>query len=182
MTTVEDFPDVLLAAQTGADWAIGVLFSAHNSMLVRFLEGRARGFGDDLAQEVWIAAARNLRSFTGDEQAFRSWLFSIARSKVIDNARRSSRRPSTPTDPHIMEATSATHTAEDALTAQEAIDELVAGLSDEQADIVLLRVVAGLSVDEVAAIVGKRPGAVRVAQHRALRRVAERLQNQEVTR
>ena len=182
MTTVEDFPDVLLAAQSGADWAIGVLFTAHNPMLVRFLEGRARGFGDDLAQEVWIAAARNLRTFTGDESAFRSWLFSIARSKVIDHGRRSTRRPSTPTDPHVMEATSATQTSEDRVTAREAIDELVAGLSDEHADIVLLRVVAGLSVEEVAAIVGKRPGAVRVAQHRALRRVAQRLQSHEVTR
>lgn len=181
MTTVEDFPDVLLAAQTGADWAIGVLFAAHNPMLVRFLEGRARGFGDDLAQEVWIAAARNLRSFTGDEAAFRSWLFSIARSKVIDNARRDGRRPATPTDPHVMEATSPTQASEDSLTAQEAIDELIAGLSDEHADIVLLRVVAGLSVEEVAAIVGKRPGAVRVAQHRALRRIARRLQNEVVT-
>lgn len=182
MTTVEDFPDVLLAAQAGADWAIGVLFTAHNPMLVRYLDSRARGFGDDLAQEVWIAAARNLRSFAGDEQAFRAWLFSIARSKLIDHVRRSSRRPASPTDPHVMEDTSPTAASEDSLTAREAIEELVAGLSDEQADIVLLRVVGGLSVEEVAAIVGKRPGAVRVAQHRALRRVARQLQDQEVTR
>lgn len=182
MTTVEDFPDVLAAAQAGAAWAIGVLFDAHNPMLVRFLDGRARGYGDDLAQEVWIAAARNLRSFTGDEQAFRAWLFSIARSKLIDHARLASRRPASPTDPQVIADTSPTAPHEDSLTSREAIDELVRGLSDGQADIVLLRVVAGLSVEEVAEIVGKRPGAVRVTQHRALRRIARRLHDQEVTR
>jgi RNA polymerase sigma-70 factor, ECF subfamily len=181
MSVGDDFPDVLVAAQAGADWAIGQLFAVHNPALVRYLEGRARGFGDDLAQEVWIAAARNLRSFTGDEQALRAWLFSIARSKLIDHGRRLTRQPASPTDPHIMEDTSPAEVPVDALTAREAIAELVEGLNKEQADIVLLRVVGGLSVDEVAAIVGKRPGAVRVAQHRALRRIARRLHDQGVT-
>ncbi|MFP4512166.1 MAG: RNA polymerase sigma factor [Acidimicrobiales bacterium] len=182
MAVGEDFPDVLMAAQSGADHAIGQLFAAHNPELVRYLDGRARGFGDDLAQEVWIAAARNLRSFTGDEQAFRAWLFSIARSKLIDHGRRLTRQPASATDPHIMEDTTRAEVPLDALTSNEAIAELVEGLSDQQADIVLLRVVGGFSVDEVAAIIGKRAGAVRVAQHRALRRVAQRLEEQGVTR
>lgn len=175
------FAEVLLAAQSGAEWAIGRLFREQNPGLRRYLDGRAPGMGDDLAQEVWIAAARNLRSFTGDEAALRSWLFSIARTKLVDQVRSSARRPSTATDPHMLESTAPADEAVDELAAREAVLELTAGLTDEQADIVLLRVVGGFSVDEVAGIVGKRPGAVRVAQHRALRGLAHRLADEVVT-
>jgi RNA polymerase sigma-70 factor, ECF subfamily len=181
MAVGSGFDEVLTAAQAGADWAIGRLFQAHDPELRRYLEGRAAGQGEDLAQEVWIAAARNLRSFRGGESAFRSWLFSIARTKLIDHVRRAGRRPSTATDPQVLDAAPPTFEPTDELAARDAVLELTAGLPDEQADIVLLRVVGGFSVDEVAAIVGKRPGAVRVAQHRALRRLAGRLVDEAVT-
>jgi RNA polymerase sigma-70 factor, ECF subfamily len=66
-----------------------------------------------------------------------------------------------------------------ALSSDEAIRRITALLPPDQAEIVLLRVVAGLSVDDVAGITGRRPGTVRVLQHRALRRLAERLERPE---
>src|SRR3546814_12445871 len=88
MAAGHDFPQLLLAAQAGSGQAVERLFARHNPALRRTLEARAKGMGDDLAQEVWIAASRNLRTFTGDEGDLRSWLFSIARSKLIDQGRR----------------------------------------------------------------------------------------------
>src|SRR3546814_20796258 len=99
----------------------------------------------------------------------------------MDQGRRSTRQPSTPTDPHILEATSVWERPVDNLTAIEAVNELVHGLTDEQADIVLLRVVGGFSVEEVASMVDKHPGAVPVPRHRALRRFPTRCRKKAVT-
>src|SRR3546814_9429483 len=148
MAAGRDFPQLLLAAQAGSGQAVERLFARHNPALRRYLEARAEGMGDDRAQEVWIAASRNLRTLTGDEGDLRSWLFSIARSKLIDQGRRSTRQPSTPTDPHVLEATSVWERPVDNLTAIEAVNELVHGLTDEQADIVLLREIGRASCRE----------------------------------
>jgi RNA polymerase sigma-70 factor (ECF subfamily) len=123
---------------------------------------------EDLAQETWIGAGRSLASFTGDERAFRAWLFTIARRQLVAHWRTVGRRPplerSEPTMPG----------ADEAILSSTAAAELVAGLPRQQAEVILLRVVAGLDADEVAAVIGKSPGAVRVLQHRALRRLARR--------
>lgn len=170
--SVDDrFPAVLDAARLGDRDAISDLYRRFNPSLVRFLEGRS-GAGADLAQDTWIAVFASLASFEGDERQFRSWLFTIARRRVVDHWRRAGRQPVTTHAPVQIEAVSARDTAGDELIAREAIAELVQDLSPEQADVVLLRVVAGLSVDEVADIIGKSPGAIRVIQHRALRRLA----------
>ncbi|HUQ39078.1 MAG TPA: RNA polymerase sigma factor, partial [Acidimicrobiales bacterium] len=139
---------------------------------------------EDVASATWLDAARNLRSFAGTEDDFRGWLFSIARRRLIDHLRRQERRPAAAVDHAILaEVGTRTDAADDALggMGDAAARQLVAGLPAEQADIVLLRVVAGLTVDEVAAITGRRPGTVRVLQHRALRRLARELGAQAVT-
>lgn len=175
------FPTVLRTAQDGDERAVGELFAAYDPALRRYLEGRASGSGDDIAQEVWIAAARNLRTFEGDEGAFRAWLFSIARSKVVDHRRKAARRPSTPVDPSELASRAGSQPPTDTLAVLDAIAELVDGLTEEQTDIVLLRVVGGFSVDEVANLLGKRAGTVRVAQHRALRKLAGKMASGTVT-
>jgi RNA polymerase sigma-70 factor (ECF subfamily) len=167
------FPAVLDAARLGDRDAISDLYRRFNPSLVRFLEGRS-GTGADLAQDTWIAAFGSLESFDGDERQFRSWLFTIARRRTVDHWRRVSRQPATTHAPVQLAAAVAPDTAGEELIAREAIAELVRHLSPEQADVVLLRVVAGLSVDEVADMIGKSPGAIRVIQHRALRRLAAR--------
>jgi RNA polymerase sigma-70 factor (ECF subfamily) len=132
------------------------------------LRGRAGDDADDVASETWIAAARSLRSFTGDGDAFRAWLFTIARNRLIDAQRKSSRAVP------LGEAGS-TPSPEDeviAASAGEAAAQRIAKLLPaDQADVILLRVIAGLSVDEVAAIIGKRPGTVRVLQSRGLKKL-----------
>ncbi len=129
---------------------------------------------EDIAGETWLQVVRDLDGFRGDAQAFRGWLFTVARHRAIDAGRASAARPSVPVaDP---EATSggppAAASAEQHVVEQDATARalaLVRTLPPVQAEMVMLRVVAGLDVQQVADLVGKQPGAVRVAVHRALR-------------
>lgn len=171
-TAEAGFSAVLAAARSGDGGAITSLYRTFNPALVRFLEGRAAGAGADLAQDTWIALCAGLAGFDGDEHQFRAWLFTVARRRSIDHWRRAGRRPSTTNDPECLARLGSLDSAMGDLSAREAVAELVRHLSPEQADVVLLRVVADLSVEEVATIMGKSPGAVRVMQHRALRRLA----------
>jgi len=179
-----DFDALLDAARSGDQAAVGRLYRDLNPVLVRFLDAQATGHGEDLSQEVWLAAARGLGSFSGDEPGFRAWMFTIARRQLVAHWRRAGRRRDQPRDPALLHDLGVASADEpDAeLLADEAVQTLVAGLPRAQAEIVLLRVVAGFDAEEVAAIVGKRAATVRVLQHRALRRLAERLAEEPVTK
>jgi RNA polymerase sigma-70 factor (ECF subfamily) len=175
----EDFPQVLAAAQLGAEWAFGLLYRDLNAGLLRYLCAQAPEAGEDLASEAWLAAARNLRSFSGDEASFRAWMFTIARRRLVEHWRERGRRPSEPAGPDSMAelAGAAGHDTEalalSDLGAAAAARAIARALPPDQADVVLLRVLGGLGVDQVAAMLGKRPGTVRVLQHKALRRLAK---------
>jgi RNA polymerase sigma-70 factor (ECF subfamily) len=183
-----DFDALLVAAKAGDEAAVVRLYRDLNPVLVRFLGAQAIGAGEDLAQDVWLAAAKGLESFSGDEAGFRAWMFTIARRQLIAHWRRSRRRPQRATDPaDLAEVATASDSASDdepdaRVLADEAVLALVAGLPREQAEIVLLRVVAGFDAEQVGAIVGKRAGTVRVLQHRALRSLAARFAADSVTK
>ena len=171
----EQFEGVIAAAKTGAEWAITALYREFGPGLLRYLRAQAPAEGEDLASEVWMNVAAGLGRFEGDEAAFRCWLFSIARRRLIDFRRREQRRR---TMLNLLEPTSASDgvdPAAQALMASESALAHIATLPPDQAEVVLLRVVAGLDVAEVATIVGKKAGAVRVLQHRALKRLSGRL-------
>ena len=169
--------DALDEARRGQEWGVVVLFRAFNPGLVRFLRHHVRGFEEDVASEVWVSAARLLPRFRGTRWAFRALLFTLARRRTVDHYRRKARQPSLvelgevnePVDGADLE----TAVVAD-LSAQEAIEALVKGLPTTQAEVVLLRVVGELSVDEVAEMLGRSPGSVRVIQHRALQRLARK--------
>ena len=182
----DQFPGILTAAQGGGEWAVAILYRSLHPAVVSYLRARAGDDAEDLASETWIAVARGLSNFSGDEAAFRSWVFTIAHRRLIDHHRVTARRPRTralhPAENESYDGSLEMSAADDpagevidAVAGDEAVRQIVALLPPDQAEIVLLRVVGGLPVDEVAAITGRRPGTVRVLQHRALRRLAERL-------
>ncbi len=164
-------------ARRGEEEGVVTLFRAFQPGLVGYLRHRAPGMEEDLASEAWAGAAGLLPRFEGDARAFRALLFTLARRRTIDHYRRSGRAPSVveleeadePADRIDLETAVITD-----LSAQDAVETLVKGLSSVQADVILLRVVGDLSVDEVAEILGRTPGSVRVIQHRALQRLAKR--------
>lgn len=180
-----DLTAALADAQRGDRWAMAVLFRALQPPLLRYLRHHAPDAAEDLAAECWLAAAKMLATFEGGADELRAWLFGVARHQVANHHRTRRRRlhlaraeepigPAVPSDP--------ADTVVESMSAQDAVEALARALPSDQAEVVLLRVVAGLSVEQVATILDKSPGAVRVAQHRALRRLAKIWKQEAVTR
>jgi RNA polymerase sigma-70 factor (ECF subfamily) len=170
------FAETLAGAQDGEEAAVGALWRAYHPTLLRFLRTRhAARDVDDIASEVWLRASRSWHRFHGDATDFRAWFFSIARSVSVDSYRRAGRRREVLIDdcesPRHERRAAAEVDALEALATDRAI-ALLAKLPREQGEAIALRVIAGLDTDRVAAIMDKRPGTVRVLQHRGLRRLA----------
>jgi RNA polymerase sigma-70 factor, ECF subfamily len=170
-----EFGEVLAAAQDGAQWAVAVLWQELHPQLLRFLRGLDPVAAEDVEADTWLAAARHLVGFRGDDQQFRAWMFTIARNRLNDWRRREARRGMAEALSERPADDDPAVTALDVLRADAAVAQVRALLPRGQAEVILLRVLGGLEVAEVAAIVGKRPGTVRVLQHRGLRRLAEHL-------
>jgi RNA polymerase sigma-70 factor, ECF subfamily len=172
------FETVLDAAAAGDELSFGILWRDLQPALLRYLDALAPGAGEDLASETWVRVVKGLGHFSGDERAFRSWVFTVARHRAVDRWRRRVRRRDEPVPVDALADLPAPDdpagAVVDAMSSQAAV-AMIATLPPDQAEVILLRVVAGLEVAEVAAITGKRPGTVRVLAHRALRRLAERL-------
>jgi RNA polymerase sigma-70 factor, ECF subfamily len=181
----EDFESVLAAAQIGAEWAIEVLYRELNPRLVRYLRVQTPGAAEDLASEVWLSAAQQLNGFAGSEDAFRGWMFTIARRQVIGHWRKTGRRRTDPVQNDVFAERAAkddpAQAVVDRLSSQEAVQTMVLALPADQAEVILLRTIAGLDVAQVAEVMGKRPGTIRVLQHRGLRRLAEVFSPEVVT-
>jgi RNA polymerase sigma-70 factor (ECF subfamily) len=181
-----NFQDVLSAATGGDDRALGELYRGIYPRFLRYARAFAPGSAEDIASDAWLDVARGLHRFRGDEPAFRSWAFTIVRRRALDLQRSNARRRTNPTDPHeLVDAAAGGNVEEEALAslgASWAIRLIVDALSTEQAEVVLLRVLGDLDVGQVAAIMDKRPGTIRVLQHRGLRRLAETLRREGVTR
>ena len=174
----EGFPKVLRAAADGDGAAFATLWRDSHPPLLRYLWVAAGDAAEDLASDVWLDVARRLGKFKGGEPEFRGWLFTLARRKVIDRHRYEARHPVSPTgDIEPFDRPSSDDTVAAALEdiSTESALTLIATLPRDQAEIIVLRIVVGMDATEVAKIVGKSPGAVRVAAHRALRALSARL-------
>lgn len=165
----EAFARILDAAKAGAEWAWSSLFREYWGAVVGYLRSRGAAEAEDTASEVLLKIARGIHSFDGAEASFRSWVFVIAHRSLIDDRRRSARRSDTT---HL--STELGHFGGD--VEQEALEQLATAeildalrsLTESQRDVLSLRLVAGLTVEQVAEVVGKRPGAVKALQRRAL--------------
>lgn len=165
------FEAVLAAAQSGSGRAFEQFYRTYAPRVSRYLAGRGAVEPDELTNDVFVSVFRTLPRFDGDETAFRSWLFTIARNRLVDERRRHSRRVETvPTEI----ADTAEPTGGDVET--EALANLgsrwagsvLAQLAPDQRDVLLLRIIADLTIDQIAQMLGKRPGAVKALQRRGL--------------
>jgi RNA polymerase sigma-70 factor (ECF subfamily) len=170
---------LVAAAQGGDEWAFRQLYRTLHPGLLLYLRGLVGDEAEDVASEAWAQIARDLGSFSGDGPAFRAWSATISRHRALDHLRRLRRRPLTAAsgDEVLMSRVAPDDTEAAAIESAStgAAIDLIASLPPDQAEAVLLRVVVGLDVRTAAAILGKRPGAVRTAAHRGLRRLAAML-------
>jgi RNA polymerase sigma-70 factor (ECF subfamily) len=129
-----------------------------------------------VASEVWLSVTRGLGSFTGGEDEFRGWVFTIARRRAIDSARQRLRQPRVDSLETLDVPDAATSAPQSgAASALETALTLLQRLTADQREVVALRVIAGMTVSETAAIVNRTEGAVRVLCHRGLRSLAHQL-------
>ena len=181
----EQFDATLAAAQAGDERAVAALYRDLQPRLAGYLRAREPRAAEDVEGEVWLAVAKGLTRFTGGEEAFRAWVFSIAQRRLADFRRTAARRATIPVPADELDRPSdrgpETLVLEN-LSADEASAFVTATLSPDQAEVVLLRVIAGLDVEQVAKLLGKRPGTIRVLQHRALRRLHAELAKGRVTK
>lgn len=182
--TSVDLADALRGSKAGDEAAIATLFQALHPQLLRYVRHQAPDVHEDLAAETWLAAARLLPAFEGSAADFRALLFSIARRRVVDHYRARARRPVTVRLDGVPqpEAADPAETVVAALSSEESVDALLRGLPPDQAEVLLMRVVGDLSAEQVATATQRTPGAVRVLQHRALRRLARAYETGAVTR
>ena len=164
------FDEVLAAARAGDPPAFGELWACYAPAVAAFARARGAAEPDEIASEVFFGVFGRLADFRGDEDAFRGFLYTVAHRRVVDEHRRRSRRPETVT----------WHGDQDDVPLPSAEDEVVRNLGDawayqtvarlspDQADVLLLRVFGDLTVEQTAQVLGKRPGAVKALQRRAL--------------
>ena len=176
MDEEEDLGGAFARARDGDQYAFATLWRSLQPSVLRYLRVVVGDAAHDMASETWLQAARDIRGFRGDADGFRVWLFRVARNRARNELRRAGRGPAEPLRHEDLPA------AADA--AQEALDRLdtdwaltvIATLPKDQAEVVMLRFVAGLDVAQTAAVLGKRPGAVRIATMRGLRRLGDHVE------
>ncbi|MFF5230778.1 RNA polymerase sigma factor [Dactylosporangium sp. NPDC000521] len=178
--TLDDRLEAALAGAVGGDaTAFAELWRALQPLVLRYLRVVCGDAAEDVASETWLQASRDLRRFSGGTTAFRVWLFRIARNRGIDENRRAWRRREEPHQTvHEVREAAGEIVRDVALDAGDRSGtewalRMIRTLPPDQAEAVMLRVVAGLDVAGTAKVLGKRPGAVRVATMRGLRRLAE---------
>jgi RNA polymerase sigma-70 factor (ECF subfamily) len=174
VTLGEGFDTALAAARQGAGWAFSRLHRSVAPSVASYLRAQGARDPDDLTSEVFLAAFSSLSSFVGNEAQFRSWVFTIAHRRLIDERRARTRRPppqSLDTEPFADRRAGSSESAEEAaigVMGMQRVREVLEKLAPDQRDVIALRVMADLSVDQVATALGKQPGAVKSLQRRAL--------------
>jgi RNA polymerase sigma-70 factor (ECF subfamily) len=181
--------DAAVRAAVGGDrQAVQTVVASIRPLVVRYCRARIgrgyRSFGtaDDVAQEVCLAVLSALPGYRDQGRPFLAFVYGIAAHKVADARRATSREKSEPVG-EVPDSIDRSAGPEGTLLAEESSDRmarLLTVLPDKQREILVLRVVVGLSADATAESVGTTSGAVRVAQHRALARLRKELDAEEV--
>ena len=179
MRTGLAFDDVLAAAQAGAAWAFEVLYRDLAPSVTGYLRLHGAAEPDDLASETFIGVFTGLASFSGDEDGLRAWVFTIAHRRLLDDWRRRSRRPQLADEPADLASYAGGDVEDDVLerVGAETVQQLCGTLPEDQRAVLLLRILADLTVEQVAQVMGKSVGAVKALQRRGLRTLRDRIEN-----
>jgi RNA polymerase sigma-70 factor (ECF subfamily) len=179
----DDLDGVVARAVAGDEAAFHRLYVEVQPRLLRYLRATSPSLAEDVAAETWVEVVRRLSAFQGGAAQLRAWMFTIARSKVVDRLRYEQRHPVQLTADVAQVADSGAsrisggdvaELVERAASTAAAL-RLIATLPPHEAEVVALRVIAELDVATVSRMTGRSPVAVRVAAHRGLRRLAGRL-------
>ncbi len=180
----ESFESVLTAAKLGQDWAWAYLYREIAGPVTGFLRARGVSEPEDVAGDVFFELARSLDRFEGDESAFRTFIFVITYHQLV--AHRETLRHRRPRSAladeildHLRDESGAAGLTPESPTIEE-LQRAFEVLTPEQRDVLSLRIIAGLSLEETARVVNRGVGAVRKLQRRGMLKVRGRLSGQAV--
>lgn len=178
------FSTVLAAARDGEGWAFNSLYGWLSKPITSFISSKGLADPGPVINETFLGAFRNLHRFTGGATDFRRWVFGIARHKIIDARRAESRRPDASVSvDDIAEGVARDNVESEVLInlSTERVEELFSTLTEDQRDVLVLRLVSDMTVAQIAVTLDKPEGAVKALQRRALRRLATHLDTKEVS-
>jgi len=170
------------AAKNGAEWAWESIYKDFAGPVTGYLRSRGASDPDDLSSEVFFQVARDIHRFEGDESNFRSWLFVIAHRRLVDDRRASSRRVDT-VDEDSREIESEGGDVEDEVMEHLAltrVEDLLQTLTEDQRNVLALRIIGDLTLEETADVMSKRVGAIKALQRRALQSIKRQLEEGRV--
>lgn len=178
----QPFDIILSSARSGGEWAWRQLYDTHSPNVLGYLRGRGAAEPEDLLGDVFLNVVRSIDSFTGGEGAFRGWILTIARRRLLDDQRRRGRRPQAVAPLEDLEGIGSPQDTEDEAIAR--VDgaravEAIRELTPDQQDVLLLRLVADLPLQQVAGVMGKRLTGVKALQRRALASLGRKLSAQD---
>lgn len=180
-----EFDALVARARSGDGAALERIYTTLAPVVAGYARLQGSHEPDDLTSEVFLGVLRNIGRFQGGESEFRSWVFTIAHRRLVDERRAVSRRPAfqpleesevDPVSPDDVES------RVEQLLATRNVQELCERLVPAQRDVLLLRLVGQLTVPEVAAIVDRSVGAVKALQRRGFAAIERLIAHEEVTR
>lgn len=175
------FDRVLRSARDGHAWAWEQLYRDLSPSVLGYFKSRGATDADDLTGSVFVGVVKDLDRFEGDERALRTWVFTIAHRRLVDSFRRVAHSPRESFVAEIREDFGPRGDVEaEALErlGTRRVRALIASLSPDQQDVLLLRILGDQTVVEVAQILDKRIGAVKALQRRGLAALQRRLSEQ----
>jgi RNA polymerase sigma-70 factor (ECF subfamily) len=160
----------LPSARSGEAWALRAVYEELAPKVLGYLTSRGAREPEDLTSEVFVTVFPRLSSLTGGVPGLRTFTFSVAHARLVDDLRQRSRRE--PDREYVPEHDPRSYaSAEDHILEQvgtQRVQELLAKLPDGQRDVIALRIVADLTVEQVATALRTTPGAVKQLQRRGL--------------
>lgn len=179
MALPDELAHAVEQAQAGDARGFEALFGAFGGSIAGYLRARSVSDPEGIANDVFLRAFRAIHTFRGDAGRFRIWLFTIAHHAAIDDARRRRRRVAEVPLDQAPESVGGDVEAEAvARLAQERVQALLGRLSPDQRDVLVLRILADLSVNDTAAVLGKSYEAVKALQRRGLASLRRALSDQ----
>ena len=170
------FHSLLKAARRGDEQAWSDLYGWLAPQVLGYLRASRVPDAEDVLGAVFAEVARNIGTFRGDAAGFRAWVFTIARTRRVDEIRRRARRREEPLDTGVHEAIPSRADVEGEVLSAVALDELLDILdllTDDQREVLILRALGGWTSSQVAEVTGRTVGAVEQLQLRARRALQE---------
>lgn len=180
----DEFGALLGAARTGAQWAWEAIYRDLAPSVLGYLRARGATEPDDLTGEVFVQLVRDLHRFEGGEREFRSWVFTVTHHRLLDDRRRRHYRQVVRDPIAAPEDEGPGGDVEDEALArlgESWVRQVLARLSPDQQSVLLLRIIGDLTVEQVAEVVGRTPGAVKALQRRGLAALEREIAKSGVT-